>query len=245
MEKSILPSTWAVPDEFRNRLGTNVGRQRPMVADNHLLLVLHAPPKPEENERVGRFFWRTPDGTWSSNKFGGGPTSLTQHLDEYSAIIDVLDHQEEKAATADEYFEIIEAIAPICRATRNLHQVLQETRTRCPEIREIINIRDRAYEIERTADLLYTGTKNGLDFAIAKRAEDQARSSQHMALSAHRLNSLVAFFFPIATLTAVFGVNLPHGYEDAKPPFAFLAVIVAGLILGAILNAFISKSPKE
>jgi ABC-type polysaccharide/polyol phosphate export permease len=63
-----------------------------------------------------------------------------------------------------------------------------------------------------------------------------------MALSAHRLNSLVAFFFPIATLTAVFGVNLRHGLEEAEPPYPFLILIVAGLILGAILNSFISRS---
>lgn len=236
---------WNVPEVFRNRLGAKVGRQRPMVADDHLLLVLHAPPKPDENERVGRFFWRAPDGLWSSNALGGGPAALNQHLDEYYSIIQHLDEQEEKAASADEYFEIIEAVAPICRATRNLHQVLQETRSLCPDIREVIDVRDRAYELERTAELLYNGTKDGLEFAIAKRAEEQARSSQQMAWSAHRLNSLAAFFFPIATLTAVFGVNLPHGYEDSKPPYAFLIVIVVGLALGAMLNAFVSRSPDD
>jgi len=56
MEKSILPPGWQVPQEFRTRLGANVGRQRPMLADGHLLLVLHAPPKPEDQVRVGRFF---------------------------------------------------------------------------------------------------------------------------------------------------------------------------------------------
>jgi hypothetical protein len=245
MEKSILPPGWNVPEVFRNRLGAKVGRQRPMAADDHLLLMLHAPPKPEENERVGRFFWRAPDGLWSSNGLGSGPAALNQHLDEYYSIIQHLDEQEEKAASADEYFEIIEAVAPICRATRNLHQVLQETRALCPDIREIIDLRDRAYELERTAELLYNGTKDGLEFAIAKRAEEQAKSSEHMALSAHRLNSLVAFFFPIATLTAVFGVNLPHGYEDSKPPYAFLIVIAVGLTLGAMLSAFVSRSQDD
>jgi len=63
IEKSILPPGWQVPQEFRTRLGTSVGCQRPMLADGHLLLVLHAPPKPENQVRVDRFFWRTSDGT--------------------------------------------------------------------------------------------------------------------------------------------------------------------------------------
>jgi hypothetical protein len=169
VNSSILPAIWNVPEEFRNRVGNMVGRQRMMVADGHLLLLLHAPPSPEENERVGRFFWRSPDGTWASNELGGGPIALNQHLDEFDSIIESWDEREEKASTADEYFEIMEAIAPICRATTHLHQVLQEARKTCPEYREIINLRDRAYDIERTAELLYTGTKNGLDFAVARR----------------------------------------------------------------------------
>ena len=61
--------------------------------------------------------------------------------------------------------------------------------------------------------LLYNEARNSLDFSIARRGEEQARSSHRMAVSAHRLNLLAAFFFPIATLTALFGVNLRHGLE--------------------------------
>ena len=67
-----LPEAWAVPEEFRDRLGTHVGRQRMMCEDDQVLLVLHAPPKPDEDERYGRFFWRKADGTWVSDQLGEG-----------------------------------------------------------------------------------------------------------------------------------------------------------------------------
>ena len=67
-EKSVLPPLWKVPQEFRNRLGEQAGRQRVMFCDGHLLLVLHRPPKEDEVQRKGRFFWRSPDGTWTSSE---------------------------------------------------------------------------------------------------------------------------------------------------------------------------------
>lgn len=33
--QSLLPEVWSVPQEFRNRLGEEVGRQRAMLADGH------------------------------------------------------------------------------------------------------------------------------------------------------------------------------------------------------------------
>ena len=56
--RSLLPLSWQVPDEFHRRLGDQPGRQRTMKADGHLLVILHAPPKPDVAEREGRFFWR-------------------------------------------------------------------------------------------------------------------------------------------------------------------------------------------
>ena len=78
--KSILPPTWDVPAEFRERLGEKVGRQRAMLADGHLLLVLHRPPKGNDPERTGRVFWRKPDGAWQSSDLGNGVAALSRHL---------------------------------------------------------------------------------------------------------------------------------------------------------------------
>jgi hypothetical protein len=50
-ERSLLPDEWNVPAIFRARLGEMVGRKRLMLAQGHLLLVLHAAPVNDDHER--------------------------------------------------------------------------------------------------------------------------------------------------------------------------------------------------
>jgi Mg2+ and Co2+ transporter CorA len=245
MAASIIPATWQIPAAIRNRLGNSAGRQRTMAAEDHLLLVLHAPPKPDDSERSGRFFWRSPQGDWLSKDLGSGIRALAAHIDEYDDAIGKLDRQEAQAATVDEYFRVLEHLTPIHRSARNMYQVLQEARQLCPNDREILNMRDRAYTIERNAELLFQETKNSLDFRIAKQAEAQSRATQHMVVAGHRLNMLAAFFFPIATLTTIFGVNLRHGYEEKYVPGLFLLMIVVGLMLGFLLSLFVARRPRS
>lgn len=240
--KSLLPSTWEVPELFRHRIGSGPGRQRAMFAEGHLLLVLHAPPKADQEEREGRLFWRAPDGTWTTNERGAGQAAIERHLNEFADAIEELEQRENSASAAEDYFGVVENLAPIQRSTKNLHQVFQDARQLAPDIREIINYRDRAYNIERTAELLYNVAKTGLDFAIARRAEEQAQASQKMATASHRLNILVAFFFPLATLTSLFGTNLKNGLEEMPGPWPFMILLAGGLVSGAILTAFITSS---
>ncbi len=241
MPTMIIPATWQIPESIRSRLGSSVGRQRVMFQEGHLLLVLHAPPKSQDAERHGRFFWRNPQGEWTSKDLGVGIRSLAKHIEEYEEIIARLDREEEQATTADRCFQVLEDLAPVYRSARNLHLVLQEARKLCPDDPDIINMRDRAYTIERNAELLYGETKNALDYAVVKRAEEQAQASRHILVASHRLNMLVAFFFPIATLTAVFGVNLEHGFEHKHSPHLFLGTIAIGLLLGLVLTAFVGR----
>lgn len=245
MAADLIPPLWKVPQVFRDRMGEQVGRQRAMLADGHLLLVLHAPPKANENQRHGQFFWRDAEGQWTSKERGTGINALSKHLEDYEAIIAELDRLEEKATSSGEYFAILEQLSPVQRAATNLHHVLQEARESCPDVRELINLRDRAYGIERTAELLLAEVKNALDVAVAKRAEEQAASSHQMEVSAHRLNKLAAFFFPIATLMAIFGANLRHGLEDIWPPVPMLIVLGLGLAMGGILTVFVTKRPSR
>ena len=247
----ILPPVWEVPREFRDRLGDQVGRQRAMKCDDHLLLILHDPPAPDESERDGQFFWRQPNGTWSSSKLGAGPQALEQHLDAFQELVNRFEEQDLAAESATDYFTVLHGLAPIRRSTRNMHQALQQAREMCPEDRDLINFRDRAYQIERAADLLGNDAKTSLDFLIAKRTEDQAENSEQMAIAAHRLNLLAAFFFPMATLCALFGVNLKHGLETIQnlseitsaptPSFPFIAMVLVGIVLGGFLTRFISN----
>ena len=238
--KSILPATWEVPVEFRSRLGEKAGRQRAMMAEGHLLLVLHAPPKKDEPDRKGRLFWRKPDGTWLSNELGGGAAALAKHLGEFAEIIDKMDRQEDVAGSVDEYYTILDAMGPIQRSARHMHATLQEARKLLSVDRDLINFRDKAYDIERNAELLYNDVRNALEFAVAKKSEEQAVNAHQMAVQSHRLNLLVAFFFPLATLVAIVGSDMRHGFEDYLPyPYLFYAVLAAGLILGALLAGWL------
>lgn len=238
--KSQLPSTWNVPTTFRERLGDSVGKQRLMQADGHLLLVLHGPPKADQVERVGRYFWREPNGTWHGYEPGGRSVSLAGHLADFQQMAEKLDRQEDAATSAREYFELMSLVGPLHRTARNLHAVLQQAREAVPDDRSLINHRDQAYELERAFELLHTDAKNGLDFAIARQGEAQATASHRMARSAHRLNMLAAFFFPLATLSAVLGVNLQHGGEQLPGPMPFYTMVGAGLAAGLVLMIYVS-----
>ena len=241
--KNPLPPGWEIPVAIRERMGEKVGRQRAMAADGHLLLVLHKPPKAGDNNRQGRFFWRKPDGSWLSNELGSGSAGINKHLVEYSDLVEKFDRLEESATTVDQMFNIIEAMSPLQRSTRNLHAALQEARTLIANDRDLINLRDRAYEIERAAELLLGEVQTALEFALAKKTEEQTAAAHQMALASHRLNLLAAFFFPIVTLCSIFGVSLNHGLEQVIPaPYAFLAVIGFGLLMGLILCSILAAT---
>ncbi|HEY5935951.1 MAG TPA: hypothetical protein VIU61_14985, partial [Kofleriaceae bacterium] len=67
MSSNVIPHNWEVPQVFRERFGTQAGRQRVMHDGGHLLLVLHeVPSRLESAERTARLYWRKPDGSWKS-----------------------------------------------------------------------------------------------------------------------------------------------------------------------------------
>ena len=244
--RSLLPQTWGVPDVFRHRLGERPGRQRAMEAEGHLLLVLHAPPTADADNREGRFFWRDAAGQWTPSGVAPSQPGVGQLLAEYERAIDRLQQAEDEAKTARQYFNLLNHLNPLVRATRNLHGALQDGREKMPNDRQLLLWRDRAYELSRSAELLHSDAKNALDFAVAERAEQEAESSRRMEVSAHRLNVLLACFFPLATLAAIFGTNLHHGLEkyDAQyAPIPILALLGSGLLMGVILMLFINRRP--
>lgn len=244
MERSILPAAWKIPDPLRKRLGNRVGRQRVMLEDGHLLMVVHLPPKPDDVQRQGRFFWRAPDGQWSSSDLGGGLAAVQKHLEAYAEAIGTIDRAEEQAQQSNDYFQVINQLAPVLRACRHLHQVLQDARKLLPGAREIIDLRDQAYELERTAELLFQDAKNSLDFLVARRAEEQAGTSRRMEEAAYRLNMLVAFFFPLATLFAFFGMNVHSTMQEMRQtPGVFAGFLIAGLLGGFLLKAVVGGKP--
>ncbi len=246
-QQTLLPKIWEVPTIFRDRLGKGAGRQRSMFSEGHLLVILHAPPKPGDDERTGCFYWRSPDGKWKSTAHGSGIGALQKHLEEYQKRIAALEKMEARAQSAKEYFTVLNELTPLNRATRNLYAALQQAREMATADRELITCRDWAGDLDRDTDLLFTDTKNGLDILIAQKAEEQAQQSLEMSLAGHRLNVLVAIFFPLATLAALLGMNVPHGLEQAevKPPMTFLIVLLIGLATGVVLKLVYMDGPKS
>jgi hypothetical protein len=247
-QKSLLPESWNIPTPLRNRLGVRPGRQRALTHEGHLLLVLHAPPGPHEEERRGHFFWRSAEGTWEVAPVGEAPEGLSSHLATYQTAIERLDRDEEAADTCQEYFDLIGRLTPLARSARNLYATLQKARDEVPDDRRLILARDQAYVLSRRAELLHDDAKFALEFAMARQAEAQAESSHQMAVAAHRLNVLVALFFPVATLMAIFGANLHHGLENWETdhaPWVLLVVTLMGLLLGSMLMWIVRRpSPR-
>lgn len=241
----LLPTVWDIPAYFHGRVGDRPGRQRAMIDNGHLLLILHQPPSKNTRARDPHLFYRKSDGSWHSTADGSGLAALTKHLDRFDRLIETLELQEDQAKTANEYMALIEEMLPLKRLLSNLHSTLDEARKGLPQVRELINFRDHAYELTRAADLLYEAIQAGAELAQTRHAEVQAKHSQALAQSAHRLNLLVAFFFPLATMAAVFGMNFEFGMERFQAPIPFLLVCSIGFVLGVLLLSLIFKRPED
>lgn len=238
---NFLPKSWDLPEAIRKRLGDDAGRQRLMDEDGHLLLILHHPPEPEDDEvRKPVLLWQQPNGDWKSTPDGGGLAALDAHMIRYRDNIHALDTQVEAAQTPRQYFEVMKHVTPLLRATRNMLAAMQETREARQEDRRLINFRDRAVELERAIDLVAADVKAGMEFSMAENTEEQSRFAHDAAVEARKLNRLVATFFPLATLVAVFGMSPPA--EVIKAP-GFWLVLAAGIAAGLVVRALTGGKP--
>lgn len=231
---SFVPKTWDLPEALRIRLGDQAGKQRLMDEDGHLLLILHRIPKPEDDElRQPVLFWCAPGGEWRTTASGPGLASLDVYLQEFRDYIHALDDAVEAARTPRQYFDLLRAINPVLRTTRNMLAVMQEARKARPNERKLIVLRDQAVDLERAIDLAANDARTGMEFALAEANESQAQEARAATDEARRLNRLVAFFFPLATLVAVFGMEEPAKVM-AFP--GFWAVIGIGLAIGVLIG---------
>lgn len=239
--KGVVPAGWEVPARFRQRTGQNAGRQRAMVDSGHLLLILHEVPDPASPEdRRARLLWRLPDGGWKSTGLGKGTQALRAHLGEYEAALAGIEKRLEAAKAPRDLFEAMHALTPLFRATRGLAAALQQARELGGDDQDVITERDRAGDLERTAELLYQDAQHRLDLSVALRAEEQAEQAHRMARSAHKLNLLAALFFPTAAIASLLGMNVDHGISWMHGPFAFWGVLAACLLLGLVLRRSVS-----
>ncbi|MBK8090948.1 MAG: hypothetical protein IPK32_02820 [Verrucomicrobiaceae bacterium] len=237
-EISLLPKLWTtIPEAIRNRVGREPGMQRAILEEQHLLIILHQIPGPDDASRKPALFWRQPDGVWKSSPDAGGLLGLQNHLQGFSSRLDELDKAEHVAQSAGEYHRVLEAIAPVLRSSRGLHRALQQARDFVKSDRDIINLRDQAAGIERNAELLLQDAQFGLDFTQVKQAEEQAASARRMAATAHRLNVLAALFLPLTALTGLFSMNVRSPVSDTTGNFWLIAL--AGVVVGLLISTLV------
>lgn len=237
-EVQIIPKLWTtLPEAIRSRIGREAGRQRAMFEEGHLLIILHQVPGPDDVERKPAFFWRSPDGSWKSNPEAGGLLGLQAHLTRFTARLEELDKQEQFAQTAVEYHRVLEAIAPVMRSTRGLHRALQQAREFVKADRDLINLRDTASSIERTAELLFQDAQFGLNFTVAKQSEVQAQTALRMANTSHRLNVLAALFLPMTALTGLLSMSVRADIADTPTNFWLIAIV--GVVIGIVMSRMV------
>lgn len=223
-----IPPDWNLPAGMLEQLGEYAGRQRAIIGDGHLLLILQALPQRGESDRDVRCFWRKPDGTWLSHPRAGGVPALDRMLKEYEDKIEELEEAENAAKVSVEYNAVLEELIPILRAVRGVHRSISQAQSRFPKERNLLLWRDDTFELERLAELAYQDAQQGIHFIAASQAERHTRAT-------NRLNTLIALFLPTNTLAALFGMNLHTGMEQHR--MAWLLVLVAGTAIGIAMWA--------
>ena len=237
--QKYIPETWNLPESIRKRLGDSVGKQRVMDEDGHLLLLLHAPPTADDNEvRSAVVFWRDPEGDWKSHPLDGGLLGLESHLASYRNKIHKLDEDLDGAKSPREFFDVMRNTHPMQRATRGMMEVMQEARKRRPDESRLISLRDHAADLERAVELVAADAKASMDFSVAETSSIQAVAANDANREARRLNRLVAFFFPLATLVSLFSMNPPEHMNFGS---GFWIVLLTGIMLGGVVHALVAK----
>lgn len=246
----IIPPSFALPESIRLRLGqTTYGRQRAIVEEGHLLLVLHKPPGPDDAGREGLLFSRNPAGEWQWNRGGPGNNALKRHIQSYAELEAKLTEDYEKASDLTTLFDLVEKLTPLTRAARNMHQALQAARDAVKNDAFLIEMRDLAYEVDRNFELLLEDVRNAIQYRTAREAEEQARLGKQTLRASHRLNIIAALFFPLTAIGSLFGMNLAHGMNEGNPVM-FWMVFVVGTALGFGMKGWVlgkkeSEAPRK
>ena len=234
-----LPPGWKLPNEIVRRLGSKAGKQRVIAENSHVLIILHKAPLKHESHRESIFLWRDPKGKWSASEGGHGLSALSYFLENYSRIEESLEESYEKAENSKEFFDLLEKLAPVQRSVKNASKTLQAAREFAGE--ELIDYRDKAEELSRNFELLYGDSKNGLDYAVAKKTEEQSELQRKALVASHRLNIIIALFLPITAAASLLGMNIPHGLEKS-PSWVYFAIVATCGILGLIVRYLVLKN---
>ena len=230
--------SWTLPAEIEARLGeATYGRQRAIAEADHVLLILHTPPEPDTHERSTETFLWKPDGSVWWNGAANGEPKLRKLLAWYRERLEHYDAAYDRAATASDLFEILDDLASVSRAAANLAAAIQAGREARRSDKLLIAMRDEAYELSRSFELLFHDAKLALDYRMARSAEQQMAKAQELATAQHKLNVLAAATFPLMAVATIFGMNLVHGLED-QPAGLFWFILACGGVIGAVAMAW-------
>lgn len=245
----VIPTEWNVPAKFRERVGRSAGRQRAMLEEGHLLLILHEVPPSDDARRTARLFWRQPDGRWEDAAEGKRPAggdglaSLKRLVEAYAARADALDDAVDEARTADALVALLREATPLSRAVRHLSAALQDARKALKD-KDIISLRDLSQDTDRALELVLADAHLALKHIEAKSAEAQAEFNRKAAAAQHRLNVLGATFFPVTAIGAVLGMNVRSGLESA-PTWTFWLIVAATFGLGMFVRGTVAGASRR
>lgn len=235
----IIPPGLNPPDAIRVRLGQNTfGRQRIIFEDGHLLLVLHRPPGPDDRQREGVLFWRNPEGVWKWTRGSNGAPALAAHIQAYAERESVLTSAVDKANDTKSLYDLLAEITPLARSARNMHSTLQAARDAVKSEKLLIDLRDRAYEIERNLELLLEDVRNTIQYRTVREAEEQSRLGQEALRASHRLNVLAAWFLPVTALSGIFSMHVARN-ADLYSASYFSVIIITAIALGFALKGWV------
>ncbi len=224
----IIPPTWNLPESIRSRLGQNTfGRQRAVVEEGHILLILHKPPGADDLRREGALFWRDPAGTWTSGRSNNGAQALSAHVQAYADLDTALEKEFENAHDTSNLHKLLGHLTPLARAAHNMHTALQDAREAVKGDKTLIELRDRAYDIDRNLDILLEDTRNAIAYRTAREAEEQNRLTREALRASHRLNVLAALFLPLTAIASLFGMNLAHGLDQNSVPLFWIVSAIS------------------
>lgn len=233
-----VPPGWDIPLDIRIHLSDRSGRQREVVADGHIVMMLHKLPEPKSRIREAVLFWRSSSGEWRTTERGQPKPVLQKLIDEYDEAIETLGEEHDLATTALQRFEILEQIGPISRAVRNLTDTLCKGRDLLKDSdakQDLSSFCDHAQDVVRSSELLQIDARNAVDFHIAQQAEIQASHSREVERATHRLNSMATIFLPLTAVASLFGMNLHSGLEEA-PPWLFWVIMLGSVVAGFLVS---------
>ena len=236
-----IPAIWNLPEEVNRRLGSKAGKQRVIAESDHILILLHKVPKKSSNLRESLFLWRNDKGEWHSSERGNGLKTLKDFLESFSHAVDRLEESYECATVSTDFFKLLEELAPLQRTVKNMSRTLQEARQIVGV--EMINYRDHSEELFRSIDLLYSDCKHALDYAMAKKAEEQSELQKQALIVGHRLNIIMALFLPATAVASLLGMNITNGLES-ETSRNFMIVVIVTSLLGLVMRYWVLKKPR-